>query len=164
MRALLAAVLVLAAAVLLAACGSEEEKEPTATSTPTAGAAATATARATETPRVTPVPTVVATQTPVALEFSWQTSAPREPVAAGTTVELGIRNKNGAPGETDVIQMVVLLPDQRTLHFDAGDVSGDAWTYFYISDTSQAGTYKVLFGRGPWGDPIYAEDSFEVSP
>jgi len=131
------------------------------TLTPTVRAIATATARATATPRTTPVPTVAPTQTQAALPPSWQTSAPREPVSAGTTVELGIRNENGAPGETYAVAVLVRLPDQRDI-VQEGQVSGDAWTNFYISDTTQAGTYKVIFGL-PQSDYIYAEDSFEVA-
>ena len=133
--------------------------------TPTTGAIVTGTPRATATPRVTPAPTVAPTvaptQTQAALLPSWQTSAPREPVTAGTTVELGIRNENGAPGETYAIAMLARLPDQQDI-VQEGQVSGDAWTNFYISDTTQAGTYMVIFGL-PQSDYIYAEDSFDVA-
>lgn len=131
---------------------------PGATGTATTLATAAPTAKAT--PKATRVPTVIPTETPVALPPSWQTSAPRQPVAAGTTVELGIRNENGAPDETYAIGMLVRLPNQQDI-VQEGQVSGDGWTYFDVSDTGQAGTYQVLFGV-PQSDIIYAEDSFEV--
>lgn len=131
------------------------------TPTATTGAIVTATARATATPRATPAPTVAPIQTQAALPPSWQTSAPREPVTAGTTVELGIRNENGAPGETYAIAVLVRLPDQQDI-VQEGQVSGDAWSNFYVSDTTQVGTYSVIFGL-PQSDYIYAEDSFEVA-
>ena len=115
-------------------------------------------------PQPTPVPTVVPTVVPIEtaapLPPSWQTSAPREPVTPGTPVELGIRNANGAPGETYAIGMLVRLPDQTDI-IQEGIVSGDAWLNFYISDTWLTGIYQVLFGL-PQSDLIYAEDSFEV--
>lgn len=135
---------------------------PKARATPTVTPAATpaATPMPTAPPQVTPVPTVAPVETPAPLPPSWQTSAPREPVAAGTTVELGIRNQNGAPGEAYNVAMLVRLPDQSDI-VQEGIVTGDAWLNFYISDTTQPGTYQVLFGL-PQSDYIYAEDSFQV--
>ena len=109
---------------------------------------------------VTVVPTAPPVQTPAPLPPSWQTSAPREPVSPGTTVELGIRNQNGAPGETYAIGMLVRLPDQTDI-IQEGTVSGDAWLNFYISDTWLEGVYEVNFGL-PQSDLIYAQDYFEV--
>ncbi|MGQ9573597.1 MAG: hypothetical protein ACUVV3_10535, partial [Dehalococcoidia bacterium] len=89
---------------------------------------------------------------------SWQTSAPREPVLAGTVVELGIRNANGAPGETYPVGVQVNLPDGTPVNME-GQIVGADWTYFYVSDTYLAGIYTVYFGV-PQSDDIYAEDSF----
>jgi hypothetical protein len=120
---------------------------------------------------VTVVPTVVPTvaptaapppvQTPAPLPPSWETSVPWEPVTPGTIVELGIRNANGAAGETYAIGMLVRLPDQTDI-IQEGTVSGDAWLNFYISDTWLTGFYDVYFGL-PQSDLIYAQDYFEVA-
>jgi hypothetical protein len=91
---------------------------------------------------------------------AWQTSAPREPVAASEAVEIGIRNENGAPGETYAIGVQVNLPDGSPVNWE-GEVVGADWTYFSVSDTDLAGTYTVHFGV-PYSDVIFAEDSFEV--
>ena len=165
------------AAVALAACGGGEEEKATPSPAPAASpmATAAATPKATATPRPSPTvePTLAPSPTPKppftaapapsptqVLTPSWQTSAPREPVPAGEAVELGIRNENGAPGETYAIGVQVNLPDGSPVNWE-GEVVGADWTYFSISETSLAGTYTVYFGV-PQSDIIYAEDSFEV--
>jgi len=173
------------AAMALAACGGREGEKatpspappasPTATATNAATATATAAARATATPR--PSPTAQPTPTPAptpkpqftaapapsptqVLVPSWQTSAPREPAPAGELVELGIRNENGAPGESYAIGVQVNLPDGSYVNRE-GQVVGTDWAYFSIGETDLPGTYTVYFGV-PQSDIIYAEDSFEV--
>ena len=46
--------------------------------------------------------------------LSWQVSAPREAVAAGTTVELGLRNEYGVSGECYDFTVEVYDPDGYT--------------------------------------------------
>jgi len=75
-------------------------------------------------------------------------------------VELGIRNANGAPGETYPIGMLVRLPDQTDV-IQEGVVSGSDWLTFYVGDTLLPGLYDVNFGL-PQSDLIYAQDYFEV--
>jgi hypothetical protein len=75
-------------------------------------------------------------------------------------VELGIKNKNGAPGETYAIGVQVNLPDGSPVNME-GQVVGDEWAYFSIGQTNLPGTYTIRFGL-PQSDIIYAEDSFEV--
>lgn len=168
------------AAMALAACGGDKEEKATPTPPPTmASPAATATTAATVIAPVTvtlpPSPTVGPTLppspkpspppspafTPTPATPSWQTSAPREPVTAGQTVELGIRNENGAPGETYAIGVQVNLPDGSPVNRE-GEVAGADWTYFPFKQTDLPGTYTVYFGL-PQSDIIFAEDSFEVS-
>ena len=81
-------------------------------------------------------------------------------MAAGEAVEIGIRNENGAPGETYAIGVQVNLPDGSPVNWE-GEVVGADWTYFSVSETDLAGTYTVHFGV-PYSDIIFAEDSFEV--
>jgi hypothetical protein len=107
---------------------------------------------------VAPTAPPVQTQAP---QPSWQTSAPIDPVTPGTIVELGIRNANGAPGETYPIGMSVQLPDLTSV-VQEGTVSGNAWLTFYVGDTLQPGIYYVNFGL-PQSDWIYAQTSFEVA-
>jgi hypothetical protein len=175
------------AAVALAACGGGEEEEATPTAAPTPSPTATPTAAATATPEPSPtaVPALTPWPTPTriplspgaltpaattpapppggqtpALMPSWQTSAPREPVTAGSAFQLGIRNENGAPGETHAIGVQVNLPDGSPANME-GKVVGDEWTYFPFDQTALAGTYTVYFGV-PQSAIIFAEDSFEV--
>jgi hypothetical protein len=82
-------------------------------------------------------------------------------VTAGQTVELGIRNENGAPGETYAIGVQVNLSDGSPANWE-GEVVGADWTYFPFKQTDLPGTYTVYFGV-PQSDIIFAEDSFEVS-
>jgi len=110
---------------------------------------------------VTAAPTAPPTQTPAPLPPSWQTSAPLDPVTPGTIVELGIRNANGAPGETYPIGMSVQLPDLTSV-VQEGTVSGSDWLTFYVGDTMLPGVYYVNFGL-PQSDLIYAQTSFEVA-
>jgi len=90
---------------------------PTRTPTATTAAAAPVQTAAAPPPVVqTAAPTVVPTpvppvQTPDPQPPWWEASAPLDPVAPGTTVELSIHNANGAPGETYEIAMLVRLPD-----------------------------------------------------
>ncbi|KPK46986.1 MAG: hypothetical protein AMJ77_04530 [Dehalococcoidia bacterium SM23_28_2] len=91
---------------------------------------------------------------------SWQTAAPRAPAPIGQVVELGIRNKNGAPGETYAIGVQVNLPDGSPVNME-GEVVGDGWAYFSLAETSLPGTYTVYFGL-PQSDLIYAQDFFKV--
>ena len=112
-------------------------------------------------PVVTVAPTAAPVQTPAPLSPSWQTSAPLDPVTPGTIVELGIRNANGAPGESYSVAMLVRLPDQTDV-IQEGIVSGSDWLTFYVGDTLQPGIYYVNFGL-PQSDLIYAQTSFEVA-
>jgi hypothetical protein len=152
------------AALALAACGGDEEEKVTPTATPVASPTATATAAVTATPQ--PSPTAEPTMSPsptatvVAPIPSWQTSAPIYPVPAGDVVDLGIRNKYGAPGETYAIGVTVRLPDGSPVAME-GEVVGDEWTYFTLADTGLPGTYTAYFGL-PQSDFIYAEAFFEV--
>jgi hypothetical protein len=82
-------------------------------------------------------------------------------VTAGEAVEIGIRNENGAPGETYAIGVQVNLPDGSPVNRE-GEVAGADWTYFPFKQTDLPGTYTVYFGV-PQSDIIFAEDSFEVS-
>jgi len=91
---------------------------------------------------------------------SWQTAAPRAPAPIGQVVELGIRNKNGAPGETYAIGVQVNLPDGSPVNME-GEVVGDGWAYFSLAETDMPGTYTVYFGL-PQSDLIYAQDYFKV--
>ena len=75
-------------------------------------------------------------------------------------MELGIRNRNGSPGETYAIGVQANLPDGSYVNWE-GEVVGDEWTYFSLSETDLAGTYTVNFGV-PQSDIIFAKDSFEV--
>jgi len=70
-------------------------------------------------PGFTPAPPATPT-----VAVAWQTSAPREPVPTGGVVELGIRNENGAPGETQAIGVQVNLPDGSSVSMQ-GTVVGE---------------------------------------
>lgn len=107
-------------------------------------------------PQPTPAPPVQ-TQAP---QPWFEASAPLDPVIAGSTVELSIRNANGVPGETYDVAMLVRLPD-LTDSVQQGVVSGSDWLTFHFSDTWQTGVYDVYFGL-PQSDLIYAETWFEV--
>jgi len=159
------------AAVALAACGGDEEEKATPTAPPMASptAAVTPLERPSPTPSpplppaFTPAPPATPTPEPggpTPFAASWQTSAPREPVPAGEVVDLGIRNRIGAPGETYAIGVQVNLPDGSPVNME-DEVVGDEWTYFPFDETDLPGTYTVYFGV-PQSDIIYAEDSFQV--
>ena len=79
---------------------------------------------------------------------------------AGEAVELGIRNENGAPGETYAIGLQVNLPDGSYVNIET-EVVGDEWAYGPFDQTGLPGTYTVNFGV-PQSDIIFAKDSFEV--
>lgn len=149
-------------AVALAACGGEEEATPTAApaASPTAMATPTPEPSPTAAPTLPPSPTLPPGGETPALMPSWQTAAPRAPAPIGQVVELGIRNKNGAPGETYAIGVQVNLPDGSPVNME-GEVVGDGWAYFSLAETSLPGTYTVYFGL-PQSDLIYAQDFFKV--
>ena len=161
------------AAVALAACGGGEEEKATPTAPPMASPTAAVTPLERPSPTPSPplppafTPAPPATPTPIPepggptpFAASWQTSAPREPVPAGEVVELGIRNRIGAPGETYAIGVQVNLPDGSPVNME-DEVVGDEWTYGLFDQTGLPGTYTIYFGV-PQSDIIYAEDSFEV--
>jgi hypothetical protein len=90
--------------------------------------------------------------------LSWQVSAPRTAVAAGTVVELGLRNEFGYPGECYDFTVEVYDPDGYTASgYDT--VCGDAWTYLTYSDTWVSGYYDVSYYIG---DQFIASDYFQV--
>ena len=90
--------------------------------------------------------------------LSWQTSAPREAVYAGTTVEMGLRNEYGVPGECYDFTVEVYDPDGYSA---AGNdtVCADEWTFLTYSDTWVSGYYDVAYYIG---DQLIASDYFEV--
>jgi hypothetical protein len=90
--------------------------------------------------------------------LSWQVSAPREAVAAGTTVELGLRNEFGSPGECYDFVVEVYDPDG---YYSSGNdtVCADQWTYLTYSDTWTSGYYDVSYYIG---DQFIASDYFQV--
>jgi hypothetical protein len=90
--------------------------------------------------------------------LSWQVSAPREAVAAGTTVELGLRNEFGSPGECYDFTVEVYDPDG---YYESGNdtVCADQWTYLTYSDTWTSGYYDISYYIG---DQFIASDSFQV--
>jgi hypothetical protein len=90
--------------------------------------------------------------------LSWQVSAPREAVAAGTTVELGLRNEFGYPGECYDFTVEVYDPDGYTAS-GYGTVCADQWTYLTYSDTWVSGYYDVSYYIG---DQFVASDYFQV--
>ena len=91
------------------------------------------------------------------MQGSWQTSAPREVDAAGDTVQIGLRNKDGTPGQTYEALATVWGPDGTvSATEDSVTVSGDDWTYLDFpddfddnADTDLPGTYTVLWTIGP---------------
>jgi hypothetical protein len=90
--------------------------------------------------------------------LSWQVSAPRQAVAAGTTVELGLRNEYGMPGECYDFVVEVYDPDG---YYASGQdtVCADEWTYLTYSDTWTSGYYDVSYYIG---DQFIASDYFQV--
>jgi hypothetical protein len=91
-------------------------------------------------------------------EPSWQVSAPREAVAAGSTIELGLRNEFGYPGECYDFTVEVYDPDGYTAS-GYGTVCADHWTYLTYSDTWVSGYYDVSYYIG---DQFVASDYFQV--
>jgi len=91
-------------------------------------------------------------------EPSWQTSAPREAVAAGNTVELGLRNEYGSLGECYDFTVEVYDPDGYAAS-GSDTVCADAWTYLTYSDTWTSGYYDVSYYIG---DVFIASDYFQV--
>ena len=89
---------------------------------------------------------------------SWQTSAPREAVAMGDTVELGLRNEFGSPGECYDFTVEVYDPDG---YYSSGNdtVCADQWTYLTYSDTWTSGYYDISYYIG---DLFIASDYFQV--
>jgi hypothetical protein len=92
--------------------------------------------------------------------LSWQVSVPWEPVAVGDTVELGLRNEYGFPGECYDFLVEVFDPEGY-YSSGQGTVCADEWTYMYDSDTWTPGFYDVFYTIG---DELVASDYFEVSP
>ena len=90
--------------------------------------------------------------------LSWQVSAPREAVYAGTTIELGLRNEFGYPGECYDFTVEVYDPDGYTAS-GYGTVCADEWTYLTYSDTWTSGYYDVSYYIG---DQFIASDYFQV--
>jgi len=91
-------------------------------------------------------------------EPSWQVSAPREAVAAGSTIELGLRNEFGYPGECYDFTVEVYDPDGYTAS-GYGTVCADEWTYLAYSDTWVSGYYDVSYFIG---GEFVASDYFQV--
>jgi len=91
-------------------------------------------------------------------EPSWQVSAPREAVAAGSTTELGLRNEFGYPGECYDFTVEVYDPDSYTAS-GYGTVCADEWAYLTYSDTWVSGYYDVSYYIG---DQFVASDYFQV--
>lgn len=89
---------------------------------------------------------------------AWQTSAPREPVAIGEGVKLGIRNENDEPGECYDFTMEVRDPLGWYLAF--GTVCANEWADLSYWNTSLYGTYDVFFSIQ---DQDIAQDSFDVA-
>jgi hypothetical protein len=91
--------------------------------------------------------------------LSWETSAPRTPVAVGEAVELGLRNQLGEPGECYdfVIELFDPMGDYAASAQDS--VCGDAWTKFTYDQTFMAGIYAFYFAIE---GQLIADDSFEV--
>ena len=90
--------------------------------------------------------------------LSWQVSAPREAVAAGSTIELGLRNEFGYPGECYDFTVEVYDPDGYTAS-GYGTVCADEWTYLTYSDTWVSGYYDVSYFIG---GQFVASDYFQV--
>jgi hypothetical protein len=91
-------------------------------------------------------------------EPSWQVSAPREAVAAGTDIELGLRNEFGSPGECYDFTVEVYDPDGYTSS-GYGTVCAADWTYLTYSDAWTSGYYDVSYYIG---DQFIASDYFQV--
>jgi hypothetical protein len=91
-------------------------------------------------------------------EPSWQVSAPREAVAAGSTIELGLRNEFGYPGECYDFTVEVYDPDGYTAS-GYGTVCADEWTYLTYSDTWVSGYYDLSYFIG---GQFVASDYFQV--
>ena len=91
--------------------------------------------------------------------LSWQTSAPRVPVAVGEAVELGLRNELGEPGECYdfIIELSDPMGDYAAWAQDT--VCGDEWTKFTYDQTFVPGTYAFYFAIE---GQLIADDSFEV--
>ena len=51
---------------------------------------------------------------PPAVQKTWQVSAPRDTVTGNSAVQVGLRNKFGAAGETYNLTVVVVTPDQKS--------------------------------------------------
>ena len=89
---------------------------------------------------------------------SWQVSAPREAVAIGDEVELGLRNENGVPGEC--YDFVVEVYDPEGYYASGEDtVCADEWTFLTYSDTWVSGYYDVSYYIG---SQFIASDYFQV--
>jgi len=90
--------------------------------------------------------------------LSWQVSAPRTAVTAGSTIELGLRNEFGYPGECYDFTVEVYDPDGYTAS-GYGTVCADEWTYLTYSDTWVSGYYDVSYFIG---GQFVASDYFQV--
>jgi len=90
--------------------------------------------------------------------LSWQVSAPRQAVAMGDPVDLGLRNEYGFPGECYDFVVEVYDPDGYTSSGD-GTVCADQWTYMTYSDTWVSGYYDVSYFIG---GQFIASDYFQV--
>ncbi len=166
-----AALAALCALALLVACGDDdnapEGPAPSlGTERPTATPAA-ATRAVTASPAPTPAPTASPGQRPAfdpaaftcpgvpspAIDREWQVSAPRGqpgPVRPGEVVELGLRNKFGAEGESYFAGARVIAPDGVS-YVATASLSADAWAYVhYPGDFAGAvplapGVYTVVW-------------------
>ena len=76
----------------------------------------------------------------------------------GDTVELGLRNEYGAPGECYDFVVEVYDPDGYSAS-GQDTVCADQWTYMTYSDTWVSGYYDVSYYVG---DLFVASDYFQV--